>query len=255
MQPFTFIGRQGIRFFDHLGKFSILIFQIIKSLGDISTYYKLTVEQMVRIGIRSIPIVAVTSAFSGMVTSVQSAYQMAGYIPEYLVGSVVGESMFLELAPVLTALVLTGRVGANIAAELGTMRITEQIDALETLAFNPVSYLIIPRVIAGIVMLPVLTIFSNVIGITGGWAVAASSLNVTTHDFFRGLKLFFIPWDVIYGLIKAAVFGATITLIACYQGFNTKGGAEGVGAATTNTVVASCILILMLDYFLSVILL
>lgn len=255
IQFFTFLGRKSLHFFDQIGRFSILFLQIIRSLGDVSTYYKLTLEQMIRIGINSIPIVAVTSAFTGMVTSVQSAYQTADYIPEYLVGAVVGKSMTLELAPVLTALVLSGRVGANIAAELGTMKITEQIDALETLAFNPISYLIIPRVIAGITMFPVLTIFANAVGITGGWLVARASMGISTYDFFRGMKLFFIPWDVFYGLIKAAFFGAAVTLVGCYQGFNAEGGAQGVGRATTKAVVTSCLLILMLDYILSEILL
>jgi len=253
--PFTYIGRGAIRFFNHLGGFAILIYQILRSLSDFSTYVSLTGTQMMRIGVRSLPIVVLASAFTGMVASVQSGYQFRGYAPLYLIGSVVGESVLLELGPVLTALLLSGRVGASIAAELGTMKVTEQIDALESLAFNSISYLVIPRVIAGVVMLPVLTIFADAVGITGGWLVATSTMNLSSHEFFKGLRMFFIPWDVIYGLIKSLFFGLTITLVACYQGFIAGGGAEGVGRATTNTVVICCVSILIINYVLASVLL
>ncbi|MGH7600554.1 MAG: MlaE family ABC transporter permease, partial [bacterium] len=173
----------------------------------------------------------------------------------YLVGSIVGESMILELGPVVTALVLAGRVGASIAAEIGTMRVTEQIDALESLAISPVAFLVIPRVIAGVVMLPVLTVFADFVGIVGGWLISVATMELTTFEFFKGFRLFFKTWDAFYGVIKSFCFGFMITLIGCYEGFHTSGGAEGVGRATTRAVVVSCLAILMLDYVLAALLL
>lgn len=251
----AFLGGQVFRFLRHLGAFSILVFRTILALREGSTYLKLTVQQMVRIGLRSLPIVIYISGFAGMVTSVQAAYQFQSYIPLYLVGSVIGKSVLLELAPVLTALILSGRVGATIAAEVGTMKVTEQIDALESLGFNSVAYLVVPRVIAGIVMMPVLTVFSDTVGVFGGLFSAMASLGLPASEFWKGLKMFFELRDAVYGLAKAACFGLTITFIGCYQGLNSGQGAEGVGFATTNTVVVSCLLILMFDYILAELLL
>jgi len=252
---FALLGRVGIHFFEEIGRFSLFSSRILRSFADLSIYTPRISEQMVNIGNRSIPIVAVAAAFSGMVTAVQSAYQFVGYTPLYLIGSVVTESMVLEMGPVITALVLSGRVGAYIAAELGTMRVTEQLDALETLAVNPIAYLVIPRIIAGIVMLPVITVFANTVGILGGWIISITSINLSTYEFVKGAREFFIPWDLFYGLIKSAFFGAAITLIACYEGFHAQGGAQGVGRATTRTVVSSCITVLILDYVLAELLL
>jgi phospholipid/cholesterol/gamma-HCH transport system permease protein len=252
---FGTIGETTLLHFANVGRFGLLVAAIFKALREARIYLRRIPEQMVWIGNRSLPIVLTTAAFSGMVTSVQSAYQITGYVPLYLVGSVVGESMLLELGPVVTALVLAGRVGASIAAELGTMRVTEQIDALESLAINPVAFLVIPRVAAGLIMLPVLTVFADFVGIVGGWLISVATMELTTTEFFKGFRLFFIPWDAIYGLIKSVFFGLTITLIGCYEGFHTVGGAEGVGRATTRAVVASCLVILMLDYVLAALLL
>jgi len=210
---------------------------------------------MIVIGVKSIPIIILTSFFSGMVTSVQSAYQFSSWIPDWYVGSVVGESVLLELAPMITGLVLTGRVGATIAAELGTMRVTEQIDALESLSFDPVVFLIFPRVVAGIVMFPILVIVADFFGIFGGWFTSTVTMEVTSFEFFKGFRTWFHPWDAWFGLIKALSFGFAITSIACYYGFYTKGGAEGVGKATTLTVVVSCVTIVFLDYILAAMLL
>ncbi|MBI4529986.1 MAG: ABC transporter permease [Candidatus Latescibacteria bacterium] len=250
-----FLGRQTLRFLWHLGGFSLLVFRTILALREGSTYFKLTFQQMVRIGVRSLPIVIYISGFTGMVTSVQAAYQFSNYIPLYLVGSVVGKSVLLELAPVLTALILSGRVGATIAAEIGTMKVTEQIDALESLAFNSVAYLVVPRVIAGMVMMPVLTIFSDAVGIAGGLFSAMASVGITQAEFWKGLRMFFELRDAYYGLAKASCFGLIITFIGCYEGYHSGQGAEGVGTAATNTVVVSCLLILMFDYVLAEVLL
>lgn len=250
-----FLGGQVLRFLGHLGGFSLLVFRTILALREGSTYLKLTVQQMVTIGVRSLPIVIYVSGFVGMVTSVQAAYQFSNYIPLYLVGSVVGKSVMLELAPVLTALILSGRVGATIAAEVGTMKVTEQIDALESIGFNSVAYLVVPRVIAGMLMMPVLTIFSDAVAIAGGLGSAVMSLSLTPAEFWKGLRLLFEFRDVYYGLCKASCFGLIITFIGCYQGYGSSRGAEGVGLATTNTVVVSCLLILTFDYVIAEVLL
>jgi phospholipid/cholesterol/gamma-HCH transport system permease protein len=212
---------------------------------------QLAVDQMLRIGIGSIPLVLVTSVFTGGVSAVQAAYQFQSYIPMRYLGTVIGKSVVIELGPVLTALVVGGRVGASIAAEIGTMKVTEQVDALETLAISPVRYLVAPRLIASVIMLPVITIFADFIAITGAWIVALVGLHVSTHVFFTGLRLFFHASDVISGLIKAVFFGAIIAMMGCFHGMKTEGGAEGVGLATTRAVVSSCLLILITDYILA----
>jgi phospholipid/cholesterol/gamma-HCH transport system permease protein len=167
----------------------------------------------------------------------------------------VEKTMLLELGPVLTGLALAGRVGANIAAEIGTMRVTEQVDALETLAYDPVAYLVIPRIIAGIVMFPIIVAFANVVGLIGGWITAINMLDLSTPEFVRGLRLFFDPLDVRYSLIKAASFGLAVTAIGCFFGFSTSGGAAAVGRSTTQAVVVSSMLILVLDAFWAITLL
>ncbi len=211
----------------------------------------LVVAQMIGIGIDSLPLVLVTSLFVGAVAAVQAAYQMQDYIPLRFIATVVGKSVVIELGPVLTALVVAGRVGASIAAELGTMRVTEQIDAMEAMAIDPIEYLVVPRVLAGLVMLPVLTVFADALAIYGAYIVATLAIGVGHQDFINGLRMFFNTVDVTGGLVKALVFGYTITAMGCYYGFETHGGAEGVGRATTKAVVASSVLILIGDYILA----
>ncbi len=244
-----------IRFFEGIGRYVLLMLQLFRSFRNWYIYFPYTIDQMIVIGAKSIPIVMLTSLFSGMVTSVQSAYQFSSWVPSWYVGSVVGESVLLELAPMITGLVLTGRVGATIAAEIGTMRVTEQIDALESLSFDPVSFLVLPRVVAGTIMFPFLIIIADFCGVFGGWVAASISMDVTTYEFIKGFRTWFHPWDAWFGLIKAVTFGFAITSIACYQGYFTKGGAQGVGRATTMTVVISCVTIVFLDYLLAAVLL
>jgi len=247
-----------IDFFEGLGKYTILMATMFRSIGSFRDFLTRTLDQMVIIGANSIPIVMLTTFFSGMVTSVQSAYQItSSYIPPETVGSIVGESILLELAPVISALVLTGRVGATITAEIGTMRVTEQIDALESLSFDPVSFLILPRVVAGTFMFPLLVVIADYCGIIGGWTsvVIDPDINVTTYQFFSGFKEWFKIWDAWVGLIKAFFFGFAITSIASYHGYFTSGGAAGVGKSTTVSVVSSCIAVVFFDYVLSSILL
>ena len=250
----TQLGRgKLIRFFDQLGKFGILLSRVFRAFSDFPTYGRLIVGQMRTIGMESLPLVVLTAVFVGMVASIQTAYQLQGRAPLYLTGSAVSKMIFLGVGPVTTALVLSGRVGASIAAQLGTMKITEQIDALESMAFNALSYLVVPRVIAGMIMLPILVIFADAIAIAGAWLTAVLSAGISSHEFFKGLQMFFLPMDVIGGLIKAFFFGLTITLVPSFYGFNTTGGAEGVGRATTNAVVVCCLSILVLDYIIAAI--
>jgi len=243
-------------FFEYIGQYLMLMTKMFRSVDSWHKYTSNIVDQMIIIGSKSIPIVIITSFFSGMVTSVQGAYQMTTtLVPKWYIGGIVGESVILELSPMITGLVLAGRVGANIAAEIGTMRVTEQIDALETLSIDPVAYLIVPRVLAGLVMFPVLVIIADFFGIFGGLVACLTTLDINSYQFVKGLKSWFNPWDAVFGLIKAFHFGFFITSIACYFGFYTTGGAQGVGKSTMNTVVASCVTIVILDYLLAELLL
>jgi phospholipid/cholesterol/gamma-HCH transport system permease protein len=245
------LGRSILSFFEDLGGAFTLIGRVIRALPGLVRTLNLTVEQMLRIGVESLPLVIVTSLFTGGVAAVQAAYQFQDYVPMRYLGTVIGKSVVIELGPVLTGLVVGGRVGASIAAELGTMRVTEQIDALETLAIDPIRYLVLPRFVAACIMLPVVTVFADILAIGGGWGVAMVSLNVDTHTFAEGLRLFFYVRDVFGGLIKALFFGMIIATMGCYYGFRAGGGAEGVGRATTRAVVSSCLSILVLDYMLA----
>lgn len=248
------IGRKTLGFFEEVGGVAILIKNILFALPKVFRSFHLTTEQMLSMGVNSLPLVLITSIFTGAVSSVQAAYQFSDYVPMRYLGTAVGKAVIIELGPVLTALVVAGRVGAGIAAELGTMRVTEQIDALETLALDPTRYLVVPRFVSGIIMLPVLTIFSDFVALLGGLGVAVFFLNVSSHTFLNGVKLFFHPIDLFGGLFKALVFGGTIAIIGCYQGFRTRGGAEGVGRSTTRAVVLSAVLILIFDYVIATLL-
>ena len=203
------------------------------------------------IGFNSIPVVLTTALSTGMVLALQSYTGFKRFGAETLIGTVVSLSMTRELGPVLTGLMVAGRAGASMAAELGTMRVTEQIDALSTMATNPIKYLVVPRFIASTVMLFFLTVLGMIVGITGGYFVGVKVLGTNPVTYINNSIDFAEVTDIWYGLIKATVFGAVIGLIGCYKGFNAEGGAEGVGKATTGAVVVSCMLILILDYFLS----
>jgi len=253
LNPISFVKK----FFISLGKYSLFIFRALKTISSWNTYFEYSLDQMIKIGVQSIPIVILTSLFSGMVTSVQAAYQFeSGLVPIWFVGSIVGESVLLELAPMMTALVMTGRIGATITAELGTMRVTEQIDALESLSFDPLGLLIFPRIFAAVIIFPVLIIIGDFFGIIGGMIAAIYAIDgLSAQEFIRGLKEWFRPWDATFGLIKGTFFGFTITSIACYKGFFISGGANEVGKATTSTVVVSCVAIVFLDYLLAALLL
>jgi phospholipid/cholesterol/gamma-HCH transport system permease protein len=254
-RPFAFVGRAAGGFFAAFGRFGNFVVEILSGFRDVGTWSPLLVGQMRRLGVDSIPIALFLAAFTGIVLALQASYTFTGAIPLYFVGTLVGKTMILELGPVLTGLALSGRVGANIAAQLGTMRVSEQIDALETLAYNPVAYLVIPRVLAGVLMFPIIVMFANAVGILAGLVTAINLLDMSTQEFVRGLRLFYEPFDITYSLIKTTSFGLIITIVGCFQGFTTEGGAEGVGIATTRAVVISSMLILVFDAFWAVVLL
>jgi phospholipid/cholesterol/gamma-HCH transport system permease protein len=254
-RPLALIGRGAVSIFASMGRFGAFLAEGGRALPDIRTWLPLLAGQMRRLGVDSLPIALFLASFTGIVLALQASYTFTGAIPLYFVGVLVGKTMILELGPVLTGLALAGRVGANIAAQLGTMRVSEQIDALETLAYNPVSYLVVPRVVAGTLMFPVIVIFANALGIISGWITAINLLEMSSQEFVRGLRLFYEPFDLTYSLIKTTSFGFLVTVVGCYQGFNTEGGAEGVGIATTRAVVISSMLILLFDAFWAVVLL
>lgn len=255
VRPIAALGANTVQFIAGYGRFGAFLADAVRGVMDVSTWAPLLGVHLRRLGVDSLPIALFLAAFTGIVLALQASYTFTGAIPLYFVGTLVGKTMILELGPVLTGLALSGRVGANIAAQLGTMRVSEQIDALETLAYNPVSYLVVPRVLAGIMMFPVIVIFANAVGITAGWITAINLLDMSTQEFVRGLRLFYEPFDLTYSLIKMTSFGFLVTIVGCYQGFTTEGGAEGVGIATTRAVVISSMLILLFDAFWAVVLL
>ena len=249
------IGRRAIASIEAVGQVGHFVGDMVRALPDVRTWIGPTIVQMRRVGVDSLPVAIFIAAFTGVVLALQASYTFTGAVPLYFVGTLVGKTMMLELGPVLAGLALAGRVGASMAAELGTMKVTEQVDALETLAYDPQSYLVLPRVLAGTLMFPVIVSFSIATGIITGWITSLVLLDLSTPDFIKGLKLFYLFKDVWFGLLKSASFGFTITLVGCVVGLGTRGGAEGVGRSTTRAVVYSAILILVLDAFWAVVLL
>ncbi len=208
-------------------------------------------NQMEFIGVKSLGVVIITGTFTGMVLALQTYYAARRVSSEGLVGATVALSMTRELGPVLTALMVTGRAGSAMAAELGTMRVTEQIDALTVMALNPVKYLVVPRILAALFMLPILTIIADFMGIVGGYFVGVKLLEINEGIFISKMIKYLTLEDIYNGLVKSAFFGVILALISCYKGFNAKGGAVGVGRATTESVVISSITILIADYILT----
>jgi phospholipid/cholesterol/gamma-HCH transport system permease protein len=246
------IGRVVLRVFEEVGTFfSMLgrvVFWAVRPPYDIPELLR----QMVRVGFDSIPVVLVTTLFTGMVLALQTFNGFARFHAQNLVGSVVALSLTRELSPVLTALMVTGRVGSAMAAELGTMRVTEQIDALTALGTEPVQYLMVPRVTASVLMMPLLVILGDAVGIYGGYFVAVQLLGANPVAYVdNSFQYLHVRDDVVSGIIKAAVFGLVFSLIACIRGYMTTGGAEGVGRSTTRAVVAGSLSVLVVDFFLT----
>ncbi|MGH2707257.1 MAG: MlaE family ABC transporter permease [Gemmatimonadales bacterium] len=246
-----YVGRWTLNAASHVGRVSLLVADLVRSLAEWRIWVPRMFTEAWNIGVGSLFIVLLISGFAGAVTALQARYQFTGTIPIYYLAGVIVESIVLELGPVLTALVLAGRIGARYAAELGTMRVTEQIDALESLGRSPGSHLIVPRVVAGLIMIPVLTILADVMGIAAGWFSMKLVLPITDADFAYGARSFWRPFDATYSVVKAFFFAGSITVISCYMGFNTQQGAEGVGRSTTGAVVSSSVLILLLDVLLA----
>ena len=249
------IGRIVLGALAHVGRLSMLVVEFFRGLKEPRIWVPRALDEAWNIGIGSLFIVLLVSAFAGAVTALQAGYQFQGNLPWFVVGTLVTQSIILELGPVLTGLILAGRIGARYAAEIGTMRVTEQIDALESLGRSPASHLLVPRVVAGLVMVPILVIFADVIGVVMGWFSARQVMPLTDADFAYGAQAYYRPFDAYYSLIKAFFFAGAITFIPCYMGFNTGQGAEGVGRSTTGAVVSASVLILLLDTLLAQLLL
>jgi phospholipid/cholesterol/gamma-HCH transport system permease protein len=244
-------GSAIVRFARGFGSVLILLLNTIQQFFRPPFDLRNMFKQMLEIGIRSLPVVLITAIFTGMVFALQTYTGFKRFGAESVVGTVVALSMTRELGPVLTGLIVAGRAGAAMAAELGTMRVTEQIDALETLATNPIKYLIVPRFIAGICMLPALAVIADIVGIAGGYLITVGLFDTSSVVYWKRTWDYLQMSDIYNGLLKAGFFGASISLISCYKGFFTKGGAAGVGKATTGAVVLSSMTILISDYFLS----
>ncbi|HVE13631.1 MAG TPA: ABC transporter permease [Elusimicrobiota bacterium] len=249
------VGQACIDLAEETGKGALLVRSTVYWLGRGRIEWKQAVIQMMRIGVESFPVSAMTSLFTGMVLALQTGSSFKNLFNEPLfTGTIVSYAIVKELGPVMTALVVSGRAGAAVAAELGTMKVTEQLDALSTLGTDPVRYLVIPRVIAFFVMLPLLTVFSNFAGVIGGCIVSYLKLGIPTKVYWDDVFNHMDNMQLKHGMYKTFVFAICIAFICCYKGINTKGGAEGVGRATTSAVVASMTAVLIIDYFLTAIL-
>jgi len=246
-------GRAVLENIEEMGRILLLFLSVLMWMVRPPLKLRLIFKQMEFVGVKSIFVVVLTGTFTGMVMALQGYYGFRMFNAESLVGSTVALGMTRELGPVLTALMVTARAGSAMAAELGTMRVTEQIDALSVMAANPVKHLIVPRIIAGVIMLPALTIVSDFMGVLGGYFVGVPILNINEGAFVKNITKMVDLGDIYNGLTKAAVFGLILSLIGCYKGFNTTGGAEGVGKATTEAVVLASVSILVSDYFLTAI--
>ena len=247
------VGRDVRKRVSGIGDVAGFVWDVARSFRDVRTWLPEATTQARRLGVDSMPIGVFIALFTGVVLALLASYSFTGAVPLYFVGTLVEKTLTLELAPVLTGLALAGRVGANIAAELGTMRVTEQIDALETLAYDPLAFLVVPRVLAGAFMFPIVVGAAMLAGIGAGWLASVGLLDMSSAEFVKGLRLFFDSFDVRYGLVKAASFGAAVTLIGSRRGLQARGGAQGVGDAATSAVVYSAVTILILDTFWAVV--
>ncbi|MHC8509828.1 MAG: MlaE family ABC transporter permease [Rhodospirillales bacterium] len=251
LRPFRAAGAAALDFFASVGRLMVFMLQSVSHCVRPPFYPRVIIRSMMEIGFYSLPVVGLTGIFAGMVLALQSYTGFARFSAEGAIANVVVLSITRELGPVLAGLMVAGRIGASMAAEIGTMRVTEQIDALSTLSTNPLKYLVAPRLIAGVLMLPVLVLAADIIGVFGGYLVAVYQLDFNPSIYLQNTWNFLEPVDVLSGLVKAAVFGFIVTLLGCYNGFHSSGGAQGVGQATTNAVVSSSILLLAFNYVLT----
>lgn len=251
MNPLAAVGQIFLGFLEYVGRLAVFSTIALSHCFRPPFHFRLIGRQMIEIGYFSLPVVGLTAIFTGMVLALQSHTGFARFSAEGAVATVVVISITRELGPVLAGLMVAGRIGAAMAAEIGTMRVTEQIDALTTLSTNPFKYLVAPRLLAGILMLPCLVLVADIIGVFGGFVVGAYKLGYNPATYLRSTWEYLEPLDVISGLVKAGVFGFIIALMGCYNGYHSKGGAQGVGQATTNAVVSASILILIFNYVLT----
>ncbi len=239
-----------------LGKFLIFIARLVIRREKFVTYIQLTIDECIKVGYNSLFIVTIVSVFMGAVTTIQTAYNLVSpFIPDYVISLVARDMVVLELAPTVMAIVYAGKVGSNIAGELGTMRITEQIDALEVMGINSTSYLVLPKIIASLIMYPMLVVLSAFLALYGGFVAGTITGVISAADYTFGIRADFIEFNVFFALIKAFVYGFLVAAISAYKGFYTVGGALEVGRSSTAAVTSSCIAILLADYFLAQLLL
>lgn len=254
LRLFRTMGRGALALFGGIGARTLFVRELWRAAKEVRTWSREVVHQMRTIGVDSLPLAIMVAAFIGGVITIQIRYQLFPGIQLSIVGLSSRQIVILETGPLLTGLVLAGRVGAKMTAEIATMRVTEQIDALETLAFDPVAYLIIPRLIAAIIMLPILTVFANVFGVLSGLMAAVLITDVRYAQFMEGVRLGYDHFQVVYSLIKATLFGGAIAFLCTYEGYTTRGGAEGVGQSTAKAVVVASIAILILDAITAILL-
>ena len=257
-ETFPVVQRTSIRLFRRITRYWVTLFRDIgrrgyfardigRAFGDPATYVPETIRQMKTIGVDSVPLTVIVAAFIGGVIALLTRYQLLPGVQLSIIGLASRLMIIPELGPLLTGLVLTGRVGGRMTAEIGTMRVTEQIDALETLAYDPVAFLIVPRLLAATIMLPVLVVLADAVGVYSAYFVSTAITNVPKRDFIEGLRLGFGTFQVVYSLLKATFFGASIALVCAYEGYITEAGAEGVGRSTARAVVITSVVILVLD--------
>lgn len=246
------VRTQTVRILEMIGDYVTLVCNVTLALLKKPPAWRLIREQFFHIGVMSLGVVAITGFTTGFVLAAQSFYQLGEKGMASVTGVLVGKSMITELGPILTAFMVTGRVGSSMCAELGTMKVTEQIDALKSMAINPYAYLVAPRFIAGTLMIPLLTLFSVIMGVLGGFLIATNLFNMPASTYFAPMQIHITLFDVLTGFVKSVIFGILIVTVCCYRGMKTSGGAAGVGKSTTQSVVASYILILCSDFFLTI---
>lgn len=235
-----------------IGKYFIFMGSLLSNRESFRIYFKLIIEECILIGIDSLIITAIVATFIGAVTAVQTAYNLVSpLIPSYIIGTIVRDMTLLELAPTITAIVLSGKVGSNIAGTLGTMRITEQIDALEIMGINSASYLVLPKIIASLIVFPLLVIVAMFLGMLGGYLAGVLTGVLTENEYIYGIRFEFIPFNITFALIKSLVFAFLISSISSFQGYFTEGGALEVGKSSTKAVTSSCIAVLLADFVLA----
>ena len=251
LSPVALLGRAVIGGCRSTGRLALFLFEGLSHVVRPPFYVRLFADAFAEFAFFSMPMVALIGLFTGMVLALQSSTGLSRFNAESAIADLVVLSMTRELGPVLTAVMVAGRVGAAMAAQIGTMRVTDQIDALSTLSTNPMKYLVAPRLLAGILALPILVAVADILGVLGGYLIAVLKLGFDSHTYLKNTLDFMTTLDVVSGLVKGSVFGLLIALLGCYNGYRSRGGAEGVGAATTASVVVASVLIFFFDYLLT----